>query len=636
MLAALVFAVYFPALTGDFVWDDDSWTTGIPGLLNGLQGLRWMWLHINALQQYYPLTGTTFWLDYQLWEFWTTPYHVENILLHVLAALLFWRLLVQLQIPGAWLASVIFAIHPVMVQSVAWITERKNVLSMVFFLGALLAYARFARWGRTSADDFSEEKPGTRLSDFFHRISLVLFFCAMLAKTSTFSLPAVLLLIGWWKTGQIRWQTDVVPTLRFFGLALGLCIITFWEEKKKLGAEGMDFDATFTQRCLIAGHAFWFYLGKLVWPSNLCFVYPHWQPNPASIYEWLYPLTALGGLFILWLARGRIGRGPATALFYYVGSLFPLLGFFNGYGMRYSYVWNHWVYLSSLGIFALAAAGVTGMADRLRKPAVAYGVAAIVLPLLMMLTWQQAGTFTNNETLWQRTLAINPECPLAHNNFGTLLYQRGDMKEAMDHYQKALQLKPDYYEAHYNYGLGLMDTGHTNEAIEHYRKAIQLYPTFPSALNSLGVALAAEKKTDEAIDNYQRAIRLNPYFAAAHYNLGNAFLAKGRIEEATRELQAAATFQPDYGTAFNELVSLVNLNNEAWDLATSPDPQLRDGTRAVALATDICEQTHYEQAFMVGTLAATAYAEVGRYDDAALMGQKACALAASQGDTNRS
>ena len=266
--------------------------------------LHLIWFQPTALQQYYPLTGTTFWLDYQLWKFWTLPYHVENVLLHALAALLFWRLLLRLQVPGAWLAAALFALHPVMVESVAWITERKNVLSLVLYLGALLAYLRYAQgvtgggWrvaGGTpsqclGAADRSHAarvtghgSRDTRHSTLFYGLAFVLFLCALLAKTTTFSLPAVILLIGWWKRGQIRWRADVLPTLPFFALALGLCAVTAWLEKYHVGAQGSDFALTFPQRCLIAGRAFWFYLGKLLWPANLCFVYPRWQPDPGVV-----------------------------------------------------------------------------------------------------------------------------------------------------------------------------------------------------------------------------------------------------------------------------------------------------------------------------------------------------------------
>ena len=405
LIVLLVFLAYLPALHGEFIWDDDCWTTTLSALFKDTSGLRLIWFQPTTLQQYYPLSGTTFWLDYQLWKFWPPPYHVENVLLHALAALLFWRLLLRLQVPGAWLASALFALHPVMVESVAWITERKNVLSLVLYLGAFLAYLRYAQ-GVTDdgcqvptsgppSSDFrlhpasarqagaaggGHASPVTRHPSLFYGLAFVLFLGALLAKTTTFSLPAAILLIGWWQRGQIRWRADVLPTLPFFALALGLCAVTAWLEKYHVGAQGSDFALTFPQRCLIAGRAFWFYLGNLFWPAHLCFVYPRWQPNPGSGWQWLYPVTALGTLFTLWLARERIGRGPVTALFFYVGTLFPVLGLMNAYGMRYSFVWDHWVYLSALGIIALVAAGVMRVAEWLRTPAVVYGFAAIVLP----------------------------------------------------------------------------------------------------------------------------------------------------------------------------------------------------------------------------------------------------------------
>ena len=177
------------------------------------------------------------------------------------------------------------------------------------------------------------------------------------------------------------------------------------------------------------------------------------------MWQWLYPVTALGALFTLWLARGRIGRGPVTALLFYVGTLFPVLGFMNAYGMRYSFVWDHWVYLSALGIIALVAALVVRLAEFLRAPAVVYGFAAIVLPVFTLLTWRQAGTYTDKETLWRKTLARNPDCSLAHNNLGVMLYYQGRKEEATEHYRKAIQTKPDYFDALYNLGIALADQG---------------------------------------------------------------------------------------------------------------------------------------------------------------------------------
>ena len=214
LITLLTVLAYLPVMHGGFLWDDDAWTTRISALLRDVSGLRAMWCQPTALQQYYPLSGTTFWLDYHLWGFWTLPYHVENVLLHAVSAVLFWQLLRRLGTPGAWLAGAVFALHPVMVESVGWITERKNVLSLVLYLGALLAYGRF--------NSFWKEDNGSRAQ---HRgayaLTLLLCLGALLAKTTAFSLPAAIVLIGWWKRGRIRWRDDVLPTLPMFALAIG-------------------------------------------------------------------------------------------------------------------------------------------------------------------------------------------------------------------------------------------------------------------------------------------------------------------------------------------------------------------------------------------------------------------------------
>jgi tetratricopeptide (TPR) repeat protein len=564
LIVLLVFLAYLPALCGGFVWDDDAWTTNLAPLFQDPSGLRLIWFQPTALQQYYPLSGTTFWLDYQLWKFWTTPYHVENVLLHALAALLFWRLLLRLRVPGAWLASALFALHPVMVESVAWITERKNVLSLVFYLGAGLAYLRYKQ-GVTSGEwrETSGKRPVTR-TDFilsrgtshgslFYGLAFVLFLGALLAKTTTFSLSAAVLLIGWWQRGQIRWRADVLPTLPFFALALGICAVTAWLEKNHVGAQGPDFVLTFPQRCLVAGRAFWFYLGNLFWPAKLCFVYPRWQPNPGSGWQWLYPATALGTLFTLWLARGRMGRGPVTALFYFVGTLFPVLGFMNAYGMRYSFVWDHWVYLSALGILALVAALVVRVAEARRTPAVVYGFAAIVLPVLALLTWRQAGMYTDMATFWQTTLARNPDCWMAHNNLGLLLSNKGRIEEAMEHYHKAIQINPNFSEAQFNLGLALAAQGRFDEAIENYHKAIQINPDFSEALYNLGIAFAAQSRFDEAIGNYRKAIQINPTNSTVQYNLGIALAAQGQFDEAIECFRQATQIKPNFSEALDNL-----------------------------------------------------------------------------------
>jgi Tfp pilus assembly protein PilF len=568
LLIAATFLAYLPALRGGFVWDDASWTTNLSALFQDASGLRSIWFQPTVLQQYYPLTGTTFWLDYQLWKFWTLPYHVENVLLHALAALLFWRVLLRLQLPGAWLAAALFALHPVMVESAAWITERKNVLSLVLYLAAFLAYLRYAlgvssgRCQVTRTESILSRVTGH--GSLFYGLAFVLFLGALLAKTTAFSLPAVILLMGWWQRGRIRWRADVLPTLPFFALAIGLCATTAWLEKNHVGAQGSVFDLTFPQRCLVAGRAFWFYLGHLFWPANLCFIYPRWQPNPGSGWQWLYPVTAIGALFTLWLARGRLGRGPVTALFFYVGTLFPVLGFMNAYGMRYSFVWDHWVYLSALGIIAPVAALVVRAAESRRMPAVVYGFAAIVLPVLALLTWRQAGMYTDMETLWRTTLIRNPDCWMAQNNLGDLLLARGKPVEAETFYRAALQLTPDYAEALNNIGTALATQGKLAEAIQYFDQVLELKPGYAEAHHNLGIALANQGKWAEASQQYERALQLKPGYAEIHYDLGVALANQGKWAEAVQHFARTLQLKPDHaGAHYNLGIALASQGKSA-------------------------------------------------------------------------
>jgi Flp pilus assembly protein TadD len=556
-LVAATFLAYLPALPGKFVWDDDWWTTKIAGLLRDSSGLWAMWCKPTALQQYYPLTGTTFWLDHHLWGSWTLPYHVENVLLHAVGALLFWRLLRRLQVPGAWLAAAIFALHPVMAESADWITQRKNVLSLVLYLGALLTYGRFARFWEADQGTTppAANSPPRRWG--VYGLALLLFVAADLSKATAFSLPAVLLLVCWWKRGRIRWQADVLPSLPFFAVALGLGLLTAWLEKTTVGAKGPEWAITFPERCLIAGQALWFYTGKLLWPANLCFLYPRWQLSAGSPAQWLYPGTAAGMLWGLWLMRGRIGRGPATAAFFFAGTLFPVLGFLDSYFMRYSFVCDHWVYLSSLGLITLGAGLMAGAVGRLGRPVVLCGIAAVLLPVLGVMTWRQSQMYSDIETLWRTTLARNPNAFLAHNNFAVILREQGHLDEAISHLQKAVEIQPGFAEAYNNLGNALRQRGQTDLAIAHFQKALQLEPNNAPAYGNLGSALLEKGQVNEAIAQFRKALQVEPTQVDLLNNLAYALLRNGQGNQAIALLQTAIELRPRFADAHNNLGNLL-------------------------------------------------------------------------------
>jgi Flp pilus assembly protein TadD len=545
LIAGATFWAYGPCLNGEFVWDDDAWTVKLEGLFQSFSGLGTMWRHVTVLQQYYPLTGTTFWLDYQLWGFWTPAYHVENVLLHLLNALLFWRLLRRLAVPGAGLAAAIFALHPLMTESAAWITERKNVLSLGLYLGALLSYGRFMGfWSRPSEGAPGQSSPEDRHWGAYVT-ALLLFTAADLAKATAFSLPAVLLLVAWWKRGRLRWRVDVLSALPFFVVSIGLGAVIFWLERTKLGASGPEWGFSWGERCLIAGRAVWFYLGKLVWPADLCFIYPRWRLDSSSLVQWLFPLAALIVVVALWLMRKRIGRGPLMAALYFGGTLFPVSGFMNAYFMRYSFVCDHWSYLSSLAPIALGAALATQGTRRLGIARPGCALAAVTLALFAMLTRWQSAMYRDSETLFRTTLSCNPAADMAHNNLGLLLFRTGQVDEALTHFRKAVELRPDSAHAHNNLANSLRLTGSVGEAIAQYELSLKLEPANARTWNNLATLLACSwdasvRNGKRAVESAQRASQLaggsDPFTLGT---LAAAFAEAGRFQEAVDTTQRA-------------------------------------------------------------------------------------------------
>jgi tetratricopeptide (TPR) repeat protein len=575
-----VFLVYQPAWQGGLIWDDAMHVT-CPELRDW-RGLYRIWFDVGATLQYYPLAHSAFWLQHRLWGDATLGYHLVNIVLHAASALMVAWILRRLAVPGACLAAAIFALHPVQVESVAWITELKNTLSTVFYLAAMTLYLRFDRGTRRVPTCGC----GSRKTAWY-LAALGLFLLALTSKTVTGTLPGALLVILWWQRGRLSWKKDVLPLTPFFLAGAGMGMLTAWWELKFNQCLGPEFDLTPVERILIAGRAAWFHLGKLFWPANLTFTYHRWKIDAGAWRQYLFPLGWAALLAMTWAIRRRT-RAPLAAVLFFSGTLFPTLGFFNLYTFRYSFVADHYQYLASLGIIASFSAGLTLLVRRAKgrmRLSAQMGCLALVT-LLAGLSWLQSPMYVDIETLYRTTIDRNPACWLAYGNLGNILASRGRSDEAIAQFGKALEIRPDDSMAHYNLGNIFVTCG----------------------------------QVDEAIAQYQTALKIRPDYAEAHGNLGIALAGRGQVGEALAQFERVLDIDPDNDVA---------LNNIAWLRATHPDPKIRDGVQAVVLARRAAALAPNDPGTL-DTLAA-AYAEAGRFAEAVKTARQGVELATQQG-----
>src|SRR5881398_3259582 len=595
LLAAITIFAYRPAWNGGFLWDDDDYVIK-NDLLTAPDGLKRIWFSLDSPSQYFPLTYTTFRIERALWDLNPTGYHWVNLLLHVANALLVWWLLTRLKIPGAWLAAGIFALHPVQVESVAWITERKNVLMGFFFLLTLLAWIAFV--------DERTKRPWR-----FYVLALILYVLSLSAKTTACTLPAALLLILWLQKKSINWER-ILQIAPFFLLGLGIGLVTVWWERYHQGTRMAVLALGPVERILVASRAVWFYLGKLIWPSNLTFIYPRWTivSTHSLAYAWL--LAGAGLCAVIYFVRRYVGRGVEVAAAFFVATLSPVLGFIMLYTFRYTFVADHYQYLACIGPIALASAALINLADAFeRSRTLILSAVLCVVAVLAALTWRQAAMYGDIETLWRTTLARNPECWMAHTNLGIVLLQKGQLNDGIAHYRAALQIQPDSWDAEYNLGTALVAKGEVDEAIVHCDRAVAMEPNDPDGQVSLGNALLEKKRIDEAIIHYQKAIAIWPDHFLARYSLGRAFVEKGELDTAIAHCRAALLIRPDDADCHTVLAAALDekgetaeairhyekalrifpqsisaLTNLAWLLATSPSESLRNGGKAVEIA----------------------------------------------------
>jgi len=573
-----------------FIWDDDSYVLNNAALRNP-DGLRQIWLgilpdpHVYPVPQYYPMTLTSFWLEHQLWSLNPIGYHVVNVLLHATSAMLLWLILRRLDVPGAWVIAAIFAVHPVQVESVAWITERKNVLSGLFYISSLYMYLRFC--------GLDPRAPRLGSRPLWYTWALIFFVAALLSKSVTGSLPAVVLLVIWWKRGPLK-LSDILPLIPFFILAIAMGQVTRWMEWNIVGAHSLE-HLTVPQKLIVAGRAPWFYVGKLIWPAGLSFIYPRWDIDPPQILQFTYALMTIGALVALFLLRDRIGRGPVIAALFFVGTLVPALGFFTVYPQRYSFVADHFQYLACIGIFAI----VVAIFHNQTRSAVAMRVlSAIAILALSLMTWQRTRAFVDLKSLWTDTIEKNPAAWMAWNNLGSLLLAEGNVSDAANAFQRAVELKPDHGDA--ITGLGVVAlrkddlavaeqkfreslrvappdsptaaNAHANlanlysrenrfdDAIHEYKEAIALEPHSGDWIDELGMIYFTQGRTDLAVECFDRMLKLDPDSIAGHINMGHAMSRLGRSRDALAHWQIAVKQKPgDYqlinsmGTAYVRL-----------------------------------------------------------------------------------
>ncbi len=546
-LALLLVTVgaYWGVHRAGFVWDDDGHVTRPE--MRSLHGLWRTWFEPGATQQYYPVLHSAFWVEHRLWGDTALGYHAANVLLHVAASILLYRVLRRLGLPGARLAALVFALHPVGVESVAWIAEQKNTLSAVFCLSAALAYLRF--------------DGGRRAGSYV--LATALFAAALLSKSVTATLPAALLVIFWWRRGRLSWRGDVLPLVPWFCLAAASGAMTSWMERAFIGARGSAYAMSLADRFLVAGRATWFYLGKLIWPADLSFIYPHWNVDDRAASQYIYPAAVLAVLAALYGIRKR-SRGPLAAALLFVGTLFPALGFISVYPFIYSYVADHFQYLASAAVISAACAGLTIAAGRLgrtgRTAATAAAVGAVAA--LGVLTSLQCAMYADAETLWQATIAKNPGCWVAYGGLGDIYLKDGRVREAVAAYERAIAIDASNVESHNDLGIALLREGKPDEAVAQFQAALGIDRENAEAHNDLGNVFASERRMDEAAAEYASALKADPADGRAHYNLGSVFMRMGRMREAAAEFDRTLAIDPgDFDAHENKGIALTELGN---------------------------------------------------------------------------
>jgi len=613
VLVLVTVIAYLPVYSAGYVWDDDMYVTRNT-TLRSWHGLGRIWAEPGATPQYYPVTFSSFWLEYQLFGLNPAVSHAVNVLLHAVNAVLLFCILERLRVWGAFLGACLFALHPVHVESVAWITERKNVLSGVLFLASLLLWLRF----KAEDDAEGRDSPAWRI----YGASLALFVLALLSKSVACSLPGVVLVIRWWRRGRLC-RRDGWLMAPFVLLGGWMAYVTVWMERNYVLAQGAEWDISIAGRTLIAGRALWFYAWKLVWPHPLLFNYPRWRIDSGAIWQYVFPVGVLVLVSVLFAARNRVGRGPLAIVLLFSGMLLPGLGFINVYPMRFSFVADHFQYLASAALLALMGALMQRLPERTqarRHPARLVVGTGLCL-CLGVLTFYQASLYRHPALLWFHTLAGNPGSFLAHNGLATMYFKHGDMNRAMVHFRKSLEINPNNPRTHYNLGVLASRAGDQEQAVYHYEEAVRLEPGDTEAVLLLADALVQRGCPDLATQRLVALAKADPSCARAHYQMGLIHASAGELDSSVKALAEAVRIDPGFSEAHYNLGIALYMQGKRMDalgrfrqvLARCPDDA--DAHERVALILTDLEQ--YAQASRHSLAAAGIKDQAGAHTESA-------------------
>lgn len=546
LIVSCALAAHAASLQATFLWDDDINLINNPHL-HDLAGLRRLWFHIGATNMYAPVTFTTLWIQHQLWGLNPFGYHLVNIAFHALNAVLVWVVLKRLVPSSALLAAALFAVHPVTVESVAWVTELRNVESAAIYLLCLLAYLRLVGLDAGPALAGRERIVG-------YGLVLVLFGLALLTKPSVVALPLVVVLVAWWKRGTVK-ASDLTVAAPMLLMSVVAGLLTMYVDMHFAGGRGADWQMSLLERTLVAARVVWFYAAKLVWPHPLVSIYPRWDVNAAVWWQYLFPFGLVAALAALWALRDRIGRGPLTAACCFVLLVAPTSGLFRFSYHLYSFVADRYQYHASIALLALLAAGAANLVRGVRQvPRLGTRLFAGSLVVgLGTVSVLHGRTYRNELTRCLAAVERNPRAWVAMNNIGVALNDEGRHEEAVMWYRRALSVRPVYPEAHSNLGVALVALGRSREALSHYEEALRVWPDYANAHNNMGTALAKLGDTQRAAMHYQAALNANPYYPEAHNNLAQLMTRAGDFEAAIRHHRAALRVRPTYAAAHHDL-----------------------------------------------------------------------------------